>query len=121
MASLGFRTIDEMVGRAERARRRQARSATGRRRGLDFSRVLAAPAAPERDGALRCTSKQLHDFSLSLDPELIAQSQKALDKKEPVSLFASIRNCNRTVGATLSAEVSKRYGSKGLPAGHDQM
>jgi glutamate synthase (NADPH/NADH) large chain len=78
--------------------------------------VLAAPAVPfGGSGSLRCTKSQVHDFSLSLDGELIMQSKKALAKKEPVSLFASIRNCNRTVGATLAAEVSKRYGSKGLP------
>ena len=113
MASLGYRTIDDMVGRVETL---EVSGAVDhwKRRGLDFSRVLAKPMAPE-GAALRCTAKQLHDFSLSLDPELIVSSRKALEKKEPVNLFASIRNCNRTVGATLSGEVSKRYGSKGLP------
>jgi glutamate synthase (NADPH) large chain len=114
MASLGFRTIDEMVGRVDLLDVNDA-IATWKTRGLDFSRVLAAPEVPE-GGSLRCTTTQFHDFSLSLDGELISQSKKALDKKESVSLFASIRNCNRTVGATLAAEVSKRYGSKGLPA-----
>ncbi len=113
MASLGFRTIDEMVGRVETLDVSDAVD-HWKRRGLDFSAVLSVPQVPE-GSALRCTSKQLHDFSLSLDPELIISSGKALEKKEPVSLFASIRNCNRTVGATLSAEVSKRYGSAGLP------
>jgi glutamate synthase domain-containing protein 3 len=113
MAQLGFRTIDEMVGCAE------ALDVSGavdhwKRRGLDFSAVLAPPRAPA-GSSLRCVRPPEHDFSLSLDPELIVRSRKAIDKKEPVSLFASIRNCNRTVGATLSAEVSKRYGSNGLP------
>jgi glutamate synthase (NADPH) large chain len=113
MAALGFRTIDEMVGRADLL---EVSGAVGhwKSKGLDFSRVFLAPAAPP-GSPLRCTGKQVHDFSLSLDPELIAQSKKALDKIEPVNLFASIRNCNRTVGATLAAEISKRYGSKGLP------
>jgi glutamate synthase domain-containing protein 2/glutamate synthase domain-containing protein 1/glutamate synthase domain-containing protein 3 len=116
MASLGFRTIDDMVGRADVL---DVDKAIGhwKTKGLDFSRILAAPPVAQRTGgALRCTTKQVHDFSLSLDPELIAQSGVALDKKEPISLFASIRNCNRSVGATLAAEVSKRHGSKGLPA-----
>jgi glutamate synthase (NADPH) large chain len=116
MASLGFRTLDEMTGRIDVL---DVNEAVGhwKTKGLDFSRVLAAPTVPPGGGAaLRCTTKQVHDFSLSLDGELIAQSKKALDKKEPVSLFASIRNCNRTVGATLACEVSKRYGSKGLAA-----
>jgi glutamate synthase domain-containing protein 3 len=113
MASLGFRTVDEMVGRVETLEVSAAID-HWKRRGLDFSAVLAAPELPHGAG-LRCTTKQLHDFSLSLDPELIASSRKALDKKEPVSLFASIRNCNRAVGATLAGEVSKRYGAEGLP------
>jgi glutamate synthase (NADPH/NADH) large chain len=115
MASLGFRTIDEMVGRVETLEVSAALD-QWKRRGLDFSAVLAAPKGP-KDAVLRCTSRQAHDFSLSLDPELIASSRKALDTKEPVSLFASIRNCNRTVGAMLSGEVSKRYGAAGLPPG----
>jgi glutamate synthase (NADPH) large chain len=114
MAELGFKTIDEMTGHAEALDVSDAVN-HWKRRGLDFSRVLAPPEVPA-GSSLRCTVKQMHDFSLSLDPELIARSKKAIETGEPVSLFASIRNCNRTVGATLSAEVSKKYGSKGLPA-----
>ena len=102
-----------MVGRADGSRPRTP-STTGNAVTSIFQPCLPCLPVPE-GSALRCTTKQLHDFSLSLDPELIAGSLKSLDKKEPVSLFASIRNCNRTVGATLSAEVSKRYGSEGLP------
>jgi glutamate synthase (NADPH/NADH) large chain len=114
MASLGVRTIDELVGRVDLL---DANGAVGhwKRKELDFSSVFLAPDAPA-GSPLRCTAAQTHDFSLSLDPELIKQSRKALEKQEAVNLFASIRNCNRTVGATLSAEVSKRYGSAGLPA-----
>ncbi len=113
MARLGIRTFDELVGRVDLL---DVNGAVDhwKRRGLDFSRVLAVPEVPA-GSSLRCTTGQAHDFSLSLDPELITKSAKALEKKEPLSLFASIRNNNRTVGATLSAEVSKRYGSKGLP------
>jgi glutamate synthase (NADPH/NADH) large chain len=113
MASLGFKSVDEMVGRSETLEVSPAVD-HWKRRGLDFSAVLAAPRVP-KGSALRCTAKQTADFSLSLDPELIAGSKKAIETKEPVSLFASIRNCNRTVGAMLSGEVSRRYGSAGLP------
>ena len=110
MASLGFRTVDEMVGRTDRL---EVDTAIGhwKTRGLDFSRLLTMPTA----GPLRCTSRQTHDFSKSLDPALIEQAASALDGKAPVRLSMPIRNCNRTAGAMLSAEVSKRYGSKGLP------
>jgi glutamate synthase domain-containing protein 3 len=66
-------------------------------------------------GTLRCTSGQTHDFSKSLDPSIIEQSKSAIEGKTPVRLSMPIRNCNRTAGAMLSAEISKRYGSKGLP------
>ncbi|MBN2038122.1 MAG: glutamate synthase large subunit [Chitinispirillaceae bacterium] len=114
MAALGIRTIDELAGRTDLL---QTDTAVGhwKSNGLDFSRVFMSPAVPHGT-SIRCSVAQTHDYSLSLDPELIAQSGKALDKKESVSLFASIRNRNRTVGAMLSAEVSKRYGSTGLPA-----
>jgi glutamate synthase domain-containing protein 2/glutamate synthase domain-containing protein 1/glutamate synthase domain-containing protein 3 len=111
MASLGFRTIDEMVGRADMLEVSEAVS-HWKSRGLDFTKMLTMPLK----GTLRCTLGQTHDFSKSLDPSLIEQSKSALEGKTPIRLSATIRNCNRTAGAMLSAEISKRYGSKGLPA-----
>ncbi len=114
MASLGFRTIEEMVGHVEVLETRAALD-HWKAKGLDFSRVLAKPEVPAGT-SLRCTRGQQHDFSLSLDRELIERSRPALEGREKVRLFMSIRNCNRTVGATLSAQISKCYGAKGLPA-----
>jgi glutamate synthase domain-containing protein 3 len=114
MAELGFRTIDEMVGRVEVLAVKDAIS-HWKAQGLDFSNIFAQP--PHTNGTvLRCVRKQEHDFSLALDGELIEQAREAIDAAKPVSLFATIRNYNRTVGATLSSEISRRYGSKGLPA-----
>lgn len=113
MASLGFRTIDEMVGRVDILNVNEAIK-HWKANGLDFSKVLATPAIPE-GGSLRCISKQEHDFSLSLDGELIKKAKASIETKNPVSIEMPIRNCNRTVGATLSSEVSKKYGGKGLP------
>ena len=114
MARLGFRTIDEMVGRADVL---DSDAAIGhyKTKGLDFSAVFAVPGLPAGT-ALRCTGPQRHDFSHCLDLELIEQSKKALDERQQLNLYASIRNYNRAVGAMLSGEVSKRYGSRGLPA-----
>jgi len=114
MASLGFRTMDEMIGHVEVLETHAAVN-HWKTKGLDFSRLLHKPDVPEGT-SLRCTTGPHHDFSLSLDRELIQRAKPALEKGEKVRLFMSIRNCNRTVGATLSAEVSKRYGGKGLPA-----
>jgi glutamate synthase domain-containing protein 3 len=82
--------------------------------GLDFSGVLKMPEVPA-GGSLRCTTAQLHDFSLAIDPILIEKAKAALNNKEHVAMELPIRNCNRTVGTTLSYEVSKKYGSAGLP------
>lgn len=113
MAGLGFASIDEMVGRADVL---AVDAAIGhyKTKGLDFSRVFCVPDLPE-GAPRRCVRAQQHDFSHCLDRELIAQSRAALDEQKPVSLYASIRNNNRAAGAMLSYEVSKRYGSKGLP------
>jgi len=113
MASLGFRTVDDMVGHVEALETRTALD-HWKSRGLDFSRVLARPEVPPGT-SLRCTTKQNHDMSLSLDKELILKSRPALEAGEKVRLFMTIRNCNRAVGATLSAEVSRRHGAQGLP------
>ena len=114
MASLGFRTMDEMIGHVEVIQSVQAVN-HWKAKGLDFSRVLAKVDCPVGT-ELRCTKKQEVDWSLSLDRELIERTKSAVEKKEPVRLFMAIRNRNRTVGANLSCEISKRYGSKGLPA-----
>lgn len=115
MAQLGFRSVDEMVGRVDVLEVQKAVE-HWKARGLDFSNVLAAPTVPKAT-SLRCTESQDHNLSVCLDRELVDKSGRALADKQPVSLFASIRNSNRTVGATLSAEVSRRYGSEGLPDG----
>jgi glutamate synthase domain-containing protein 2/glutamate synthase domain-containing protein 1/glutamate synthase domain-containing protein 3 len=113
MASLGFRTFDEMIGHVDVLETRCAVE-HWKARGLDFSRVLMKPELPPGT-APRCTTKQQHDFSLSLEKELIQRSRSALERGEKVRLYLAIRNCNRTVGATLSAEISKKYGAAGLP------
>ena len=114
MASLGFRTVEEMVGRVEVLETRSAVE-HWKARGLDFSRLLAVPEVP-KGTSLHCTRGPQHDFSLSLDRELIERSKKAVEGSEKVRLYMAIRNCNRTVGATLSAAVSRRHGAHGLPA-----
>jgi glutamate synthase domain-containing protein 2/glutamate synthase domain-containing protein 3 len=114
MASLGFRTIDEMVGRVD-VLDVSTVIKHWKANGLDFSKVLAKPEVPA-GGSLRCVTKQEHDFSLSIDDKLVAKARKAIDTKEPVAIDMPVRNCNRTVGATLSSEVSLKHGGKGLPA-----
>jgi glutamate synthase (NADPH) large chain len=114
MAALGFRTFDEMIGHVEVLETKAALD-HWKAQGLDFSRILARPEVPAGT-SLRCTTRQIHDVPGPLDKELILKSHRALESGEKARLFMQIRNSNRTVGATLSAEVSKRHGAKGLPA-----
>ena len=113
MAELGFRKFEDMVGRVDMLEVLDAISHY-KTQGLDFSKVLATPEVP-RGGSIRCFSSSRHDFSLSLDPDLIKKAKSALEFKQPVVLEQKIRNCNRTVGTTLSYKIAKRYGLKGLP------
>ena len=113
MAELGFRKFEDMVGRVDRLEVFDAVTHY-KTRGLDFSKVLATNEAPP-GGSIRYVSASKPDFSLSLDPNLIEKARAAIEFKQPVVLSQKIRNCNRTVGTTLSYEIAKRYGLKGLP------
>jgi glutamate synthase domain-containing protein 2/glutamate synthase domain-containing protein 1 len=113
MAELGFRKFEDMVGRVDMLEVHPAVDYY-KTRGLDFSKLLAVPAVPA-GGSIRCVTRQQHDFSLSIDAELIKDCKEAIEKQKTVNLRHKISNCNRTAGTTLSYEISKRYGSKGLP------
>jgi glutamate synthase (ferredoxin) len=113
MAALGFRTMDEMIGRVDRLNFRKAVD-HWKAKGLDFSAILHAPAVPA-DAPRRRTRAQDHGLAAALDNELIAAARPALERREPVQLERPIRNVNRTVGTMLGYEVTKRYGGGGLP------
>ncbi len=116
MANLGFRTLDEMVGRVDKLVARET-AGPWKAAGLDLSAILrssddgGAVAASER----HCTQKQNHNLDKALDHELIAKAAPALERGEPVSFEQRIRNTNRTVGTMLSYRISKKYGEAGLP------
>jgi glutamate synthase (ferredoxin) len=113
MAALGFRTMDEMIGRVDRLNFRQAVD-HWKARGLDFSNILYEPEV-QPDAPRRKIVEQDHGLDDALDNYLIALSRDALDYRAPVSLDVPIRNVNRTVGTMLGHEVTKRYGADGLP------
>ncbi len=115
MAQLGFRTINEMVGRADCLKVRNAIE-HWKAKGLDFSKILYRPEIPESVGTY-CTQKQDHGLDGALDHMLLEKSEAALERGEKVEFDIDIKNINRTVGTILSSEISKRYGEDGLP--HD--
>jgi len=111
MAEHGFRTFEEMIGRVEQLEP-DPEAGNEKTRGLDFSALLAVPA-----GARRCTRREIAALPPSLDSYLIDSARDALEREEPMEIDAPIRNADRAVGTALSAEVSRRYGSRGLPEG----
>ncbi len=113
MAQLGFRTINEMVGRVDKLETRKAID-HWKATGLDFTNLLHKPQVPEWVATYKC-QEQDHGLDKALDHQLIKLAQHALDTKTPVHAEFPIRNHQRTVGAMLSGEISKRYGEDGLP------
>src|SRR5438270_7093199 len=113
MAALGFRTMDEMIGRVDRLNSRTAVD-HWKAKGLDFSSILYEPPV-EADAPRRRIRSQDHGLDEALDNQLIARCQPALQHRAPVSLELPIRNVNRTVGTMLGYQITKRYGAEGLP------
>jgi glutamate synthase domain-containing protein 2/glutamate synthase domain-containing protein 3 len=113
MAQLGFRTMNEMIGRVDRLNVNPAID-HWKARGLDYSAILHDPALPP-ESSRRALIAQDHGLGLALDNELIAACRPALDDRKPVSIERTIRNVNRTVGTMLGSELTRRWGRDGLP------
>jgi glutamate synthase domain-containing protein 3 len=113
MAELGFRTIDEMVGRVECLDFTPA-TEHWKARGVDLSSLLYVPALPAGE-ARRAIRKQDAGLDRVLDREIIGRAAPALMSRTPVTLSFAIRNTDRTTGTLLGYEVTRRFGGTGLP------
>ncbi|MFD2112792.1 glutamate synthase large subunit [Thiorhodococcus fuscus] len=113
MAKLGFRSMDEMIGRSDRLEMRRAIE-HWKAQGLDFSRLLATPEVGPEVAIHNCETQD-HGLDRALDRELIRQAEPALERGESVHIETPVKNFNRSVGAMLSGRVAERYGHAGLP------
>ncbi|MGH9453283.1 MAG: glutamate synthase-related protein, partial [Terriglobia bacterium] len=113
MAELGFSRIDDMVGRVDCLVQR-VDVHHWKAAGIDLSSILYNPPVPGHVGR-HCLTKQDHGIQDALDNKLIESAREALEHRTPVSLSLTIRNVHRSVGAMLSGEIARRYGSEGLP------
>jgi glutamate synthase (ferredoxin) len=111
MAELGYREFDELIGQVERLEVDDAVD-HWKARGLDFSDLLYKPEVPY---AVRLCETQDHGLDAALDNRLLELAEPALERGESVEIRLPIRNINRTVGAILGSEVSRKYGENGLP------
>jgi glutamate synthase (ferredoxin) len=114
MAELGFRTIEEMVGRSERIEMRRAVD-HWKARNLDFSRILFKPTVPRSYGRT-CQIPQDHGLDKTLDATtLLELARPAIEERKPVRASLPIRNTHRVVGTQTGSEVTRRHGPEGLP------
>jgi glutamate synthase (NADPH) large chain len=111
MAQLGFRTIDEMVGRVDVLKVSERAKKHWKAKHLDLSRLLY-----QVDGPRTFARPQQHKIEQTLDyNEILPAVAPALERKEKVELHLPIRNVHRAVGTITGSEISKRYGEEGLP------
>ena len=113
MASLGFRSVAEMVGHADCLEMKKDIQHWKAKK-LDFEALLAVARAPA-SGLSGCTEGQDHGLDKALDHKIIEQAQPALLHGRAMEISLEISNTNRTVGTMLSYEISRLYGEEGLP------
>jgi glutamate synthase domain-containing protein 2/glutamate synthase domain-containing protein 1/glutamate synthase domain-containing protein 3 len=111
LAQLGFRTLDEAIGRVDLLEMNDA-IRFWKARGLDFTRILFRPdtAVPAR-----CVQPRQHDLSGTFDARLLPQIAPAIEGGTRVELRAKIRNVHRTFGAMIAGAIARRHGHAGLP------
>lgn len=116
LAAMGYRSIDEIVGRADLLRKKQVAPGSKADR-IDFSRLFYVPEPTEgsEPAALHCISEQDHKISGVKDEGLLQLIGNAVDNQRPISLGMPIVNTDRSVGTMLSGHITKLFGSAGLP------
>ena len=112
MAKMGFRTVNEMIGRVDKLKVRSNIN-HWKAKTLDLSPILMMPEVLPADHPYQQKSQD-HGLNKALDNELIELAKEAIDKEKPVSKTLPISNANRTTGATLSSVITKKTGENGL-------
>ncbi|TSA32987.1 MAG: glutamate synthase large subunit [Porphyromonadaceae bacterium] len=113
LAEIGYATFDQIVGRADLLEQNET-VRNWKMKNIDFSKVIYQPKEAKQND-IRYTFPNIKSIDDHLDHVLIREAAKAITSKEKVWLSHSISNTDRTTGAMLSGEISKRYGEEGLP------
>ncbi len=114
MASLGFRTVNEMVGHSEVLEYDNSIN-HWKLKHLDLTKILTPAIKPHYNVGTYCQISQQHGIEFQLDNELVRASKEAIQEKKPVLLNIEVQNIDRALGTILSHEVSKKWGEHGLP------
>ncbi|MDR1683605.1 MAG: glutamate synthase subunit alpha, partial [Candidatus Symbiothrix sp.] len=110
LAGMGYRTLDEIIGRSDLIEIQKVET-NPKVKKLDFNKITQFI---NNGNDIRCTRSQDHKIHTILDREIIRKTQAAIEKSLPVELDLAIGNTDRAVGAMLSGEIAKRYGNAGL-------
>ena len=109
MAKLGFRTMDEMVGRSDLLKVRE--DLTEREKEIDLSKILNNPYADSKQKVI-FDPKQVYDFELEKTKDekiLLKQLSTALEKGEKRSIDVEVSNTDRSFGTIFGSEITKKY------------
>ncbi|MCT4686793.1 glutamate synthase large subunit [Vallitalea sp.] len=112
MAEMGFRTIDEMVGRVDMLKPNKSKM-HWKARAIDFDSILYRPELPSRIQP-KCVKEQEHGLEDIFDRTLISNAAEAIDSKSKVYKEYPVKNIHRSVGTMLAGTVAKKYGDNGL-------
>ncbi|WP_144796118.1 glutamate synthase large subunit [Microbacterium paludicola] len=112
LAELGFRSLDEIIGRADLIETNAAIE-HWKTDGLDLTPILEGPEFPASEPR-RHARAQDHELDKHFDVQLIEMARDALEDKAPVLIELPIRNTERAVGTMLGHEVTARFGAEGL-------
>ncbi len=115
LAELGFKKLDDIIGRNDLLERNHEID-NWKTRNLDLGSILKLPDAADLN-SMHCCDVQESKTDKVLDRELIVEAEMAINEKVPVIIKKSIRNTDRTIGAMLSGRIARLYGSDGLPDG----
>jgi glutamate synthase (ferredoxin) len=113
MAKLGYKKLDHMIGQSQNLNTVNAIN-NFKAKGLDLSKILYKPKVSKKI-SLRNTEVQDHSLKNVLDMKIIKDASRAISSKEKITLNYKIKNTDRSVGAILSNEISKKHGFEGLP------
>jgi glutamate synthase (ferredoxin) len=116
LASLGYRSIDEIVGRRDLLKQ-VAVGEDPRTRRLDLGKILADPDPAGARPHKRTQARNDRPDDVPLDDQILVDAAAALDAGTPTRLHYKVRNVHRTVGARLAGEIAYRYGDAGLEPG----
>ncbi|GAB2973650.1 glutamate synthase large subunit [Amycolatopsis acidiphila] len=116
LAALGFRTLDEAIGRADALDVDEAVE-HWKANGLDLAPIFEMPTDTPYGGSRRKIREQDHGLEHALDRTLIQLAEASLEDAHRVNIELPVRNVNRTVGTLLGSEITRRYGGEGLPDG----